>query len=496
MGFDWAYRNGTPAWDIGRAQPVVERLADEGAFVGSVLDVGCGTGENALSLAARGLVVTGVDAAPTAIARAQEKAAARGLSATFLVADALALPDLGQTFDAALDCGLFHVLSDVQRVQFERSLRAVLRPGARYFLLCFSDRQPGSMGPRRVSQAEIRTTFTDGWRVDAIEAARFATRDPVRGTQAPHAWLASLTRLADGDRRQEGRSPVPPDIDRASERTASSTAIGATRLRAAHLLLDDRPAILDDPLAVHLLDPEAAQAIHEHPDRLRSPVSRALRTEVLVRSRYAEDRLADAVQRGVRQYVLLGAGLDTFAYRQPAWSAELCIIEVDHAASQRDKQARLRRAGIAVPPNVRYAAADLETDALGSRVEAAGVDPKEPAFVACLGVLIYLSDDAADAIFAWAARLPTGSEFVCTFSRSDASTAASPAPGTAAAQVAAAGEPWRTRVEPDVMAGRLRAAGFRSVDLLFADDVTRRYLGGRTDGLFQPARVVIADASV
>ena len=203
MGFDWAYRSGTPAWDIGRAQPVVERLAEEGAFAGSVIDLGCGTGENALYLAARDLEVTGVDAAPTAIARAQEKAAARGLSATFLVADALALPELGQTFDVALDCGLFHVLSDAQRVEFERGLRSLLRPGARYFLLCFSDRQPGFIGPRRVSQPEIRTTFADGWRVAAIEAARFATQDPVRGRQAPHAWLASFTRLADGDRRQE-----------------------------------------------------------------------------------------------------------------------------------------------------------------------------------------------------------------------------------------------------------------------------------------------------
>jgi methyltransferase (TIGR00027 family) len=500
MGFDWAYRNGTPAWDIGRAQPVVERLAEEGAFAGSVIDLGCGTGENALYLAARGFEVTGVDAAPTAIARAREKAAARGLSATFLVADALALPNLGQTFDVALDCGLFHVLSDVQRVEFERGLRAVLRPGARNFLLCFSDRQPGFIGPRRVVRAEIRNTFGDGWRVDAIEGARFVTQDPVRGRQAPQAWLASLTRLVDGDRRREiapaPAEPTPVEDGLASERTASSTALGAARLRAAHLLLDDPPPILDDPLAVRLLDPETAPARRKPPGRGPTPVARALRTEVLVRSRYAEDRLADAVQRGMRQYVLLGAGLDTFAYRQPAWAPELRIFEVDHAASQRDKQARLRRAGIAVPPNVRYAAADLETEGLGSRLEEAGLDPARPVLVACLGVLIYLSDNAADAIFAWAARLPAGSEFLCTFSRSDASTEGSPAVGSAAARVAAAGEPWRTRVEPDVMAGRLRAAGFRSVGLLLADDVTRRYLRGRTDGLFQPARVVIADASV
>ena len=355
MGFDFAYRNGTPAWDIGRAQPVVERLAEEGAFAGSVIDVGCGTGENALYLASRGVAVTGVDAAPTAIARAQEKAAARGLPATFLVADALALLDLGQTFDAALDCGLFHVLSDVQRVEFERGLRSALRPGARYFLLCFSDQQPGFMGPRRVSQAEIRTTFADGWRVDAIEAARFATWDSVRGPQAPHAWLASLTRLPDGASRQEiapaQSEPAPAADGVASEGTASRTALGAAWLRAAHLLLDDAPPILDDPLARRLLDSGAALAIRQHPHRFRTPLSRALRGEVLVRSRYVEDRLADAVQRGVRQYVLLGAGLDTFAYRQPAWATDLRIIEVDHAASQRDKHARLGQDRIALRPN-------------------------------------------------------------------------------------------------------------------------------------------------
>ncbi len=154
--------------------------------------------------------------------------------------------------------------------------------------------------------------------------------------------------------------PISPDGDRASERTASKTALGAARLRAAHLLLNDPPPILDDPLALRLLHPEAAHAIREHRDRLRTPVARALRGEVLVRSRYAEDCLADAVQRGVRQYVLLGASLDTFAYRQPAWAADLRIIEVDHAASQLDKQTRLRRAGIVAPPNVRYAPADLE----------------------------------------------------------------------------------------------------------------------------------------
>jgi methyltransferase (TIGR00027 family) len=279
------------------------------------------------------------------------------------------------------------------------------------------------------------------------------------------------------------------------ERKASRTALGAARLRAAHLLIDDTPPIFDDPLAVRFLDPEAAGAIREHADRLRASVSRVLRCDVVVRSRYSEDRLADAVRRGVRQYVLLGAGLDTFAYRQPDWASELLIVEVDHPASQADKRARLSRAGIETPANVHYAAVDLEADALAPRLEAAGFDATQPAFVACLGVLIYLSEGAADRIFAMAGGLPSGSEFVFEFSRPDES--ADPRyRGSAAAHVAALGEPWRTRFEPDQIASRLRAAGFRSVSFLFADDITERYLRGRNDGLRAPSRVVLADATV
>ena len=191
MGFEWAYRSGEPPWDIGRPQPAIVRLAEEGAINGSVLDVGCGTGENALYLASRGLDVVGVDAAPTAIERAGAKATERGVRVEFLVADALALEGLGRTFDVAIDCGLFHTFSDAERIRFERSLHATLRPGARYFLLCFNEHQPGDMGPRRVTEHEIRETFARRWTVDSIVEERFAARWSDGGASA---WLASLTR--------------------------------------------------------------------------------------------------------------------------------------------------------------------------------------------------------------------------------------------------------------------------------------------------------------
>jgi SAM-dependent methyltransferase len=191
MTFESAYLSGNPPWDIGRPQPAIVRLADEGLIAGDVIDLGCGTGENALFLASRGIIVVGVDAAPTAIARADEKARLRGSVATFLVADALALETLERTFDVAIDCGLFHTFSDADRVRFERSLQRTLRPGARYVLLCFSENQPGDFGPRRVTQAEIRATFATGWMVDSIIAERFAARLP--GGEA-EAWLALLTR--------------------------------------------------------------------------------------------------------------------------------------------------------------------------------------------------------------------------------------------------------------------------------------------------------------
>jgi SAM-dependent methyltransferase len=208
--FDFFYTVGPP-WDIGRPQPAFEALAQAGAIRGRVLDVGCGTGEHALMAAELGLEATGVDMAAANIEAAQDKARDRGLRARFLVWDAFELAALDQQFDTVLDSGLFHIFDDSDRPAFVDNLRAVVPTGGRYFMLCFSDLQPGHWGPRRVAPDEIRASFGQGWRVDSIEGARFEiAADPTGRLHLPshgggvetvdvggnsvHAWLVTITR--------------------------------------------------------------------------------------------------------------------------------------------------------------------------------------------------------------------------------------------------------------------------------------------------------------
>jgi cyclopropane fatty-acyl-phospholipid synthase-like methyltransferase len=181
-----------PPWDIGRPQPVFTRLADEGLLRGALLDSGCGTGENTMMAAVHGAEALGVDVSPNAIAQARRKAAERGSPARFEVSDVLELGQLGLTFDTVVDSGVFHVFDDADRARYVASLASVMRPGATCYLLCFSDRQPGDAGPRRVSQDELTAAFHDGWAIQSISAETFVIN--FQGRSEAQAWLATIER--------------------------------------------------------------------------------------------------------------------------------------------------------------------------------------------------------------------------------------------------------------------------------------------------------------
>ena len=188
--FDSAYR-GTPPWDIGRPQKEFTELVRQGEINGSVLDIGCGSGENALFFAQEGFDVWGIDSSPLAIQKAQEKSQQRGLPVHFQVLNALELAKLNRTFDTATDSGLFHTLSDEDRPLFVKNLTAVLSQTGNYFMLCFSDKEPAGYGPRRISEREIRDTFSDGWSIRYIRPSTF---ENLGRAQGPRGWLSSITK--------------------------------------------------------------------------------------------------------------------------------------------------------------------------------------------------------------------------------------------------------------------------------------------------------------
>jgi cyclopropane fatty-acyl-phospholipid synthase-like methyltransferase len=195
--FESAYAGEAP-WDIGRPQKTLIDLADQ--VTGSILDVGCGTGENALYFASRGHKVTGIDYLAGPINQATQKATERRLTATFLVLDALALKAHPEVFDTVIDCGLFHVFNDEDRRRYVEGLATVLKLDGRLFLLCFSDDEPGTQGPRRITRKEIEESFADGWKIESIAPTRFEVRPDLKDISfsegGPKAWLAVVRRAS------------------------------------------------------------------------------------------------------------------------------------------------------------------------------------------------------------------------------------------------------------------------------------------------------------
>lgn len=249
--------------------------------------------------------------------------------------------------------------------------------------------------------------------------------------------------------------------------------------RAAHQLLD-QPKVFEDPLALAI-----AGGNCEMPPQPEPPLSRALRAFIAVRSRYAEDQLARAVESGVRQYVILGAGLDTFAYRNPWLSSGLSVFEVDHPATQEWKRASLHDAHIAIPRQLTFVPVDFERQSLERCLNTARFQATQPAFFSWLGVTPYLTRPAFNSTIEFIAGLPSGTGVAFDFAleRPLLTPAQAVALDALSARVALAGEPFQLFFDPVELVRDLARAGFDNIEDLGGDQINARYFTGRTDDL-------------
>jgi len=270
------------------------------------------------------------------------------------------------------------------------------------------------------------------------------------------------------------------------QQRASQTAIRVAVQRAAHQVLDGEPKILNDRICVGLF-PEASEAVLRDSARhYHQPSMRRSRANYVLQSRFAEDRLEDAAKRGVSQFLLLGAGLDTFAYRQPKWAQSLRIIEVDHPASQTYKIAMLRQARAMVPENVSFFPIDFENENATSSLASVPLDKNKRLFVSWLGVTQYVERKALLETLRLIAGWSSESEIVLTYIKddwSDLDDDARKSMVNSESFAKASKEPWVSKLSPAGMADLLSCAGFSQNQELGIDQATQLYFGGRTDGL-------------
>jgi methyltransferase (TIGR00027 family) len=259
---------------------------------------------------------------------------------------------------------------------------------------------------------------------------------------------------------------------------ASQTALRVAQRRAVHQILD-HPHVLDDPIAVPLLGPRFACDETQESSR----IERVFRAFMVARSRYAEDRLAESVAQDIQQYVILGAGLDTFAYRNPF--PQLRVFEVDFPATQEWKRSILAEAAIAEPENLVFVPLDFEHKTLAEGLVEAGFDTKAPAFFGWLGVVPYLTLEAFRSTLEAVARLPQGTGVCFDYGvpRHLLSPRAQEAFDALAARVAAAGEPFRIFFTPDELNAECLRAGFHRFQQHNAEDLNSLYFSNRADGL-------------
>jgi methyltransferase (TIGR00027 family) len=262
----------------------------------------------------------------------------------------------------------------------------------------------------------------------------------------------------------------------------STTAHRVAMRRAAHQMFDN-PKVLDDPFAVPIIGRQAAETLRNNSREARSRFERPFRAFLAARSRYAEDELAHAVASGVTQYVVLGAGLDTFAYRNP--HPGLRVFEIDHPATQAWKQERLARVGIPIPPSLTFVPVDFERKTLADGLEESGFHRNQPAFFSWLGVTMYLTRKSCMATFAHVAKMPAGSGVAFDFAVDPKllNLGQRLALHVLSRKVASAGEPFQLFFDPEALASELKHLGFNRTEMLDGEQINSRYFKDRTDGL-------------
>jgi methyltransferase (TIGR00027 family) len=279
------------------------------------------------------------------------------------------------------------------------------------------------------------------------------------------------------------------------EGQSSGTALGVCFLRAAHQLIDEVPHILEDPVSPLLLDEEAIRRIETQRKAQRSLQARALRSHVVLRSRYAEDKLHLAYIAGVRQYISLGAGYDTFSFRQPDRAHSLRILEADHPATQSAKRELLKEKGIESLENVEFVPLDLERERIRGGLSRSKINFSLPAFFSCLGVLAYLTSGTVRNVFQNIASTPPGSRLVLAFAPKKSLFENDPDKMSASQRAAEHGEPWLTRFEVAELQEELLESGFSKVSFLAPSEAKAQYYAGRQDLPF-PRMVHLCEATV
>jgi len=264
----------------------------------------------------------------------------------------------------------------------------------------------------------------------------------------------------------------------------SRTLLPPAVRRAAHQLLDS-PLIFNDPVAVGLVPEAEAESIRADLSSHETMDSILLRSLFVLRSRFAEDRLREAAARGVRQYVIVGAGLDTFPWRQPRYARDMQIFLADHVASLAWTQVKFWERGLPKPTNLTFVPLDLEQERIGETLAAYGFDLGVATFCSVLGVTQYLERPSIEALLRFVASLKDGSEIVFSYvpRAEELEGADRDLAEASAARAGRFGEPWKTRFRAEELVALLGAASFREVSHLTPEHARQRYFAGRTDGL-------------